>query len=435
MSFLRATAGLLTDRYQLTMAESYLAQGIADEPVAYELFVRELPRERGYLVAAGLEQVVEYLTGLTFEPDDLAYLRESGTCTSLLCQRLSSIRFDGDLDAVAEGTVVHANEPLLRVEGGRLICQIVESMLLNLVNFETLVASKAARVISVAGGRPCVDFGYRRAHGPDAGLLAARAAYAVGFAGTATVAAGRLWGIPTVGTMAHSYVMSFADEVSAFCAFLHDQPGDVTLLVDTYDTLRGAQAAVDAARRCDRLPAAVRLDSGDVGILSRGVRQILDAGGLRETQIFVSGDLDEHSVESLMGEGAPIDGFGVGTRLVTSYDVPALGGIYKLVESNGMPVMKIAGRKTTLPGRHQVFRDRDGDTLGLVGEALAGTPLLQPVLRGGEPIAEIPTLDSVRERAAGELADLPPGLRRLKDPSSQRPRLSPRLRELKERLT
>jgi nicotinate phosphoribosyltransferase len=428
-------AGLLTDRYQLTMAESYLAQGIADDPVAFELFVREMPRNRGYLVAAGLEQAVEYVQNLRFTEEELHYLRESGTCTSLLCERLSRQRFEADMDAVPEGTVVHALEPLIRVEGGRLTCQLVESMLLNLVNFETLIATKAARVVEAAAGRPAIDFGFRRAHGPDAGLLAARAAYIGGCDGTATVAAGQRWCIPTVGTMAHSYVMSFASELAAFEAFLRDHPGPVTLLIDTYDTLVGAQTAVQAARSTGIVPEAVRLDSGDVGMLSRDVRRILDEGGLRETSILVSGDLDEWVIADLVRENAPVDGFGVGTRLVTSYDVPALGSIYKLVESAGRPVMKIAGRKTTLPGRHQVFRDAGGDTLGLAGEELPGEQLLQPVLRGGELVAELPGVAAIRDRAASQRAALPSDVRRLTDPSTRRPRLSPKLRELKDRLT
>jgi nicotinate phosphoribosyltransferase len=237
-----------------------------------------------------------------------------------------------------------------------------------------------------------------------------------------------------VGTIAHSYIMSFPSELEAYKSFLRDHPGPATLLIDTYDTLVGAQGVVEAARATGITPEAVRLDSGDVGTLSRDVRRILDAGGLKDTRILVSGDLDEWVIEDLLAGGAPIDGFGVGTRLVTCYDHPALGSIYKLVETAGKPVMKIAGRKTTLPGRHQVFRDCGGDTLGLIDERLPGIPLLEPVVRGGQRVVEPPSLDAIRDRATAERTALPSDMRRLTNPSTRQPRLSPKLRALKEHL-
>jgi nicotinate phosphoribosyltransferase len=425
---------LLTDRYQLTMAASYLAQGTDGDRVAFELFVRELPDDRGYLLAAGLETAIRYLQELRFHDDSLAYLERSGTCTEPLLGVLRELRFTGDVEAMPEGTVAYAGEPLLRVEGPRLVCQLAESFLLNLVNFQTLISTKASRIVAAAAGRTVVDFGFRRAHGGEAGVLAARSAYIGGAVATATVAAGFEWGMPTSGTMSHSYVMSFPDERDAYCAFLRDQPGRPTLLIDTYETLLGADLVVEAARETGIAPAAVRLDSGDVDALSRRVREILDAGGLAETQIFCSGDLDEYRIAELVSAGAPIDGFGAGTRLVTGGDAPALGGVYKLVESAGRPVMKHSARKETLPGRHQVFRSGDGDVIGLIDESLPGLALLQPVLRAGERVAEPPPLDEIRAAAAAALADVPETVRALRHPATVRPALSPALIALREEL-
>jgi nicotinate phosphoribosyltransferase len=410
-------AELLVDEYQLAMAESFLAQGIAEEPAVFELYVRALPRSRGYLIAAGLEQAVEYLTGLRFGPRALDYLERSGTCSPRLCAALAGLRFPGDLDAVAEGTLVYAGEPLLRVSAPLLIGQFVETYLLNQVVFSTMIATKAARLVTAAGGRPVIDFGFRRAHGADAGLLAARSAYIGGIEATATVAAGLAYGVPTAGTMSHSYVLAFESEQEAFEAFLTDLPRRSTLVIDTYDTLGGAHAAVAAAHATGVAPTGVRLDSGDLLELSFAVRAILDAGGLERTQIVCSGDLDEYRIASLVASGAPVDGFGVGTSLVTSSDAPALGGVYKLVERGGRPVMKTAGVKSTLPGRHQVFRSPAGDVVGLEREPLVGRALLEPVLRGGTLACALPSLVEARARAAHCLREAPAGVRALIDPS------------------
>ena len=426
---------LLTDRYQLTMAASYLAQGTASDRVAFELFVRELPRDRGYLVAAGLETAERYLRELHFDDSSLDYLERSGTCSGPLLDELRGLRFDGDLDAMPEGTVAHATEPLLRIEGPRLVCQLVESYLLNQVNFQTLIATKAARIVQAAAGRPVFDFGFRRAHGGEAGVLAARCAYIGGAVATATVAAGMQWGIPTAGTMAHSYVMGFPTELDAFCAFLRDQPSPPTLLIDTYETISGARIAAEAAQLTGVTPSAVRLDSGDLDALSRQVRAVLDAAGLTTTQIVCSGDLDEYRIAKLLAAGAPIDGFGVGTALTTSNDAAALGGVYKLVESDGRPVMKAAGTKSNLPGRHQVFRTVAGDVIGLVGEDVVGQPLLQPVIRDGALVEPLPSLGEIRDRAAAQIAALPERVRALRDPDTQPPRHSPRLAALEEELS
>lgn len=425
---------LLVDEYELTMADSYLAEGKASEPVAFELFARELPANRGYLIAAGLERAVEVLTGLRFGDDALRYLERARICSPELLARLAEVEFTGDLVAVPEGTVVHAREPILRVEGDLLTCQLVETLLLNQVNFQTLIATKASRIVAAADGRPVVDFGFRRAHGADAGVLAARAAYIGGCTATATVAAGYLYGVPTTGTMAHSYVLSFPSDVEAFVAFLRHHPERSTLLIDTHDTVAGAHAAIEASRATGIVPQAVRIDSGDLVLLSAEVRAVLDGGGLSETGIVCSGDLDEYRIADLLAAGARIDGFGVGTALTTSNDAAALGGVYKLVESGGRAVMKARGPKSNLPGRHQVFRGEDGDVIGLAGEDLPGRPLLEPVLSAGARVGAEPPLDEARDRAAREVAALPGGVRALRDPDTLPPRLSARLRALEEDL-
>ncbi len=425
---------LLVDEYELAMADSYLAEGKDSLPVAFELFARDLPPHRGYLVAAGLERAVEVLTELRFCDESLAYLERARNCSPELLERLATVEFTGRLDAGPAGTVVHAREPILRVEGDLLTCQLAETLLLNQVNFQTLIATKASRIVTAANGRPVVDFGFRRAHGADAGLLAARAAYIGGCVATATVAAGYLYGVPTTGTMAHSYILSFPTDVEAFVAFLQHHPDRSTLLIDTHDPLAGARAAIAASRETGIVPQAVRIDSGDLVELTCEVREVLDVGGLGETQIVCSGDLDEYRIADLLAAGAAIDGFGVGTALTTSNDAPALGGVYKLVEAGGRAVMKARGPKSNLPGRHQVFRGVEDDTIGLVDEDLPGRPLLEPVLEAGRRTGEAAPIEEVRERAAAELAALPERVRALRDPATLPPRLSPRLRALEEEL-
>ncbi|MDX6521054.1 MAG: nicotinate phosphoribosyltransferase [Gaiellales bacterium] len=426
---------LMLDEYQLTMADSHVAQGTADDRVAFEMFVRRLPPHRGYLIAAGLESAIDRLADMRFHQPALEYLERQAICGARLLARLAGLRFDGDLHAVPEGSMVQAGEPLLRVEGGRMVCQLAESYILNQLNFQTLIASKAARLVGAAAGRPVVDFGFRRAHGAEAGVLAARSAYIGGCTATATVAAGFEWGIPTTGTTSHSFVMGFDHELAAFAAYLRDQPQRATLLIDTYDTLVGARNAILASRETGVPLQAVRLDSGDVDTLSRGVRALLDEAGLATTRILCSGDLDEYEIERLVGRGAPIDGFGVGTQLVTGGDVAALGGVYKLVESAGRPVMKTSLNKASLPGRHQVFRSPEGDVIGLADEDLPGRRLLEPVVKAGVRELPAPSLDEIRDRAAAELAALPEASRRLRDPATVPTALSPRLAALKEALS
>lgn len=413
--------GLHCDEYELTMAQSFLRRGKTGR-VCFELAVRQLPAHRGYLVAAGLEQAVAYLLELRFTETDIAYLGSLGSYGELFLDHLRALRFSGDVDAIAEGTVVSAGVPLLRITAERVEATLVESALLALVNHQSLIASKAARIVDAAAGRPVWDFSLRRVHGPDAAVAVARAAYIAGAAGTATVVAGRLLGIPITGTMAHHFVLAFSPdgEQEAFEQFLRDYPDRAVLLVDTYDTVRGVKRAIEAARATDVPLGGIRLDSGDLATLSRLARAALDRAGFDKTQIVASNDLDEYRIRDLVDGGAPIDSFGVGTMLGTSADAPALTGVYKLVaqEIAGVmqPVMKLSDAKRSDPGVHQVFRDRGGDVLALDGESLPGKRLLQPVVRGGRLCAELPELDTIREHCLAERERLPAEVRRIDGP-------------------
>lgn len=412
---------LLTDLYQLAMLEAYAAHGM-DDTAVFELFVRKLPPTRGFLMAAGLEQAVEFLEAMCFQEADLAWLQQAGGFSDSFLARLRDFRFTGDVDAMPEGTVFFPDEPILRVTAPLPQAQLVETRLMNLVHFETVIASRAARMVLAAPGRQLVDFGLRRAHGGEAGLLAARASYLAGFSATATVLAGRVFGIPIVGTMAHSFVQAHDDEETAFERFARVRPRALTLLIDTYDTERAAAIVV---RLAPRLAAegitisAVRLDSGDLAAHARAVRAILDGAGCRSIRIFASGGLDEHSLAALCGGGAPIDGFGVGTSLTTSADAAALDCAYKLQEYAGRPRRKRSEGKATWPGRKQVFRRYDtkgsivGDVVALLDEPTEGMPLLQPAMRGGRRVDSLPDLDEARVHAARSLAELPEALRRL----------------------
>jgi nicotinate phosphoribosyltransferase len=411
----------LTDLYQLNMAQAYLDHGETKEAV-FELFVRKLPPRRGFLMAAGLEQALEYLEQLRFAAEDIDWLARTGRFQKNLLDYLAAFRFTGDVHAMPEGTIFFADEPILRVRAPMPQAQLVETRLINILHYQSLIASKAARMVLAAPGKLLVDFGLRRAHGADAGLAAARASYIAGFAGTATVLAERLWGIPTFGTMAHSFIQAFDDETEAFERFARARPQNLTLLIDTYDTETAAGKVVALA---PRLKAAgitirsVRLDSGDLVALSKSVRRILDAGGLGDVAIFASGGLDEDSIVAMLDAGAPIDGFGVGTSLTTSSDVPALDCVYKLEEYAGMARRKRSAGKATWPGRKQVWRAYGpdgrmaGDILSVEGDAQAGEPLLQPVMQAGRRLRSSPTLAECRARAAHELACLPQPLARL----------------------
>ena len=416
-----ANAAMLVDVYELTMAASYFAHGM-NERATFELFVRRLPEERNFLIAAGLNDALEYLRNLAFDEAAIAFLRSLGYFEDAFLAFLGKLRFTGEAWAVPEGDVVFAGEPLIRLTAPLIEAQILETFLLNCISFQTMIASKAARIALACGKRPFIDFGARRTHGADAALRAARAAYIGGAAGTSNVLAGASFGIPLSGTMAHAYIMSFEEECDAFRAYARDFRGRTTLLIDTYDTFEGARRAVEVA---DELAAegirvqAVRLDSGDLGELAVGVRRILDEGGHPEIRILASGDLDEYRISELLAGGVPIDAFGVGTQLGTSADAPTLSAVYKLVEDEAGPKLKLSPGKATMPGRKQVYRITengryDHDVLALHDEPIArGQPLLHQVMAGGEPAQPPETLDTIRARSCEAVAKLPDRLRAL----------------------
>lgn len=417
---------LLTDLYQLTMMQAYLDRGM-DEPAAFELFVRKLPAQRNFLVAAGLEQALDFLESLAFTEREIDWLARQGGFSAGLLERLRGFRFTGDVDALPEGTVFFADEPVLRVTAPLPQAQLVESRLLNIVHLQTLIASKAARIVLAAGGRQLVDFGMRRAHGAEAALFAARAAWLAGFDGTATAQAGLQYGIPVFGTMAHSFVQAHRSEREAFEDFARARPQRPVMLVDTYDT----EAAV--AKVIDLYPqlaaegihiGGVRLDSGDLAAHAKAVRAMLDAAGLRQVIVFASGNLDEQRIARLLADGAPIDGFGVGTALDTSSDAPTLDAVYKLQSYAGVARRKRSEGKATWPGIKQVWRRRDAqgrlarDRVGLADDAGDGEPLLQPVMRAGRRLPSSGTLAQARSHCAAQLARLPEALRALEPAAS-----------------
>jgi nicotinate phosphoribosyltransferase len=402
---------LFTDLYELTMLQAYLEEGMTDAAV-FSLFVRRLPENRNFLLACGIPTVLDYLEQLRFTSDDLAYLDSSRRFSSPFLNWLRGFRFTGDVYAVAEGTPVFANEPLMQIVAPIAEAQVVETLVMNQIHLQTVLASKAVRVVAAARGRKVVDFGARRMHGVDAALKAARAFYVAGVAATSNVLAGKIYGIPVAGTMAHSYVQAHDTEAQAFRAFAQIFPGTV-LLVDTYDTLEGVRRVIDLVRS-DRLQvSAVRLDSGDLLTLSRESRRLLDAAGLQRIEIFASGGLDEHEIATLLDAEAPIDGFGVGTSMGVSTDVPALDIAYKLTEYAGAGRTKLSKDKPIFPGRTQVFRrEQDGhavdDVIARWHEEPEGRPLLRLVMRAGERTTDSEeSLEVTRRRAAREIATLP----------------------------
>jgi len=413
----KPTDALFTDLYELTMMQSYFDQEMHDR-AAFSLFVRELPETRNYLLAAGLDDVLTYLENLRFDDADITYLRALGKFTPDFLDWLKGFRFTGDVYAVPEGTPVFENEPLLEIEAPIAEAQLVETAVMNIVHVQTLLASKAARVVEAAQGKTVVDFGARRIHGRDAAMKAARAYHIAGVKATSNVEAGREYGIEVSGTMAHSYIEAFANEADAFAAFTRSYPGTV-LLVDTYDTLQGVQNVIDLARKlgADFEVRAIRLDSGDLADLSRKSRAMLDEAGLQNVGVFASGGLDEYKIAELLAAGAPIDGFGVGTAMGVSQDAPSLEIAYKLTAYAGEGRLKLSPGKASYPGLKQVFRHEspDGhairDTLGLQSEALEGRPLIECVMRDGKRVNSAPELDAVRAYAAGQIAALPPDIR------------------------
>ena len=415
------TSPLLTDLYQLNTIQAYLDHG-ETETAVFEFFVRKFPPRRGFLMAAGLQQVLDFLENLRFSEEEIDWLTRTNRFDKSLLDQLATFSFTGDVHAMPEGRVFFANEPILRITAPMPQAQLVETRLINILHFQTLIAAKAARLVLVAPGKVLVDFGLRRAHGAEAGLMAARASYIAGFAGSATMLAEEEFGIPIFGTMAHSFVEAYDTENAAFESFARARPQGLTLLIDTYDTENAARKVVALASRlvaqCIKI-RSVRLDSGDLITLSRRVRHILDDGGLADVTIFASGGLDEDYVAEIVQAGAPIDGFGVGTSLTTSSDVPALDCAYKLQEYDGLPRRKRSAGKATWPGRKQVWRryGLDGriasDVLSLESDPHPGEPLIELVMKDGERVGPTPTLSDIRARAAHDLERLPEPLRNL----------------------
>jgi nicotinate phosphoribosyltransferase len=432
-----AASLLLTDLYELNMYAAYLEAGMTDTAV-FEFFVRKLPRERNFLLAAGLEQVLQFLERAQFTEAELGWLESSGRFDARTLERLAAFRFTGEVYALREGTAVFPNEPILGIEAPLPEAQLLESRLINILHFQMLIASKAARMVLAAPGKLLLDFGLRRAHGAEAGLLAARAAYLAGFAGTATMLAEPLIGVPVYGTMAHSFIQAHEDETLAFERFARARPEQVTLLLDTYDTEAAAQKVVKLAPRLARDGIAVRgvrLDSGDLAAHARQVRAILDQGGLRQVRIFASGGLDEWQLRELEAT-APIDGYGIGTSLTTSTDAPALDCAYKLQAYAGVPKRKRSEGKATWPGRKQIFRRRGadgrlaGDVITVEGDEQAGEALLRPVMQTGLRLEPAPSLEEIRAHAHAELASLPDRLRGLEPCAAYPVEVAPALRAL-----
>lgn len=422
-----------TDLYEVTMALSYLREDMT-RPATFSLFVRELPPGRGFLVSAGLESALDFLAGYRVTPADVRDFADALHRPPEELEPLLGLEFTGDVRAVPEGRIVFAGEPLLEVTAPLPQAQLVETYLLGQLSHQTAVASKAARCVLAAAGHPVVDFSLRRTHGPQAGLQAARLGALVGFMGTSNVAAATLLGLRASGTMAHSYIEAFPGEEEAFRAFARAHPGPVTFLVDTYDIDSGVATAARVFRDLRRGPGcAIRLDSGDLGALARRSRGILDAAGLSDVRIVVSGGLDEYAVDELVRAGAPIDVYAVGTRVGVSADAPYLDSAYKLVEYDGRPAMKLSSAKVTAPAPKQVFR-RPGrpDVIGLSDEEPpdGATPLLCTVMRGGRRTGAPDTLADARARFEADVATLPSAARRIHDPQPPLPVTSQRLAAL-----
>ena len=432
---------MATDLYQLTMVAGYFERGM-NHKSTFELFVRCLPVRRSYLIAAGLEQVIYYLRNMRFTAEFLKYLNNLSIFKNVsreFFDYLKGFHFSGDVYAVPEGTVVFANEPIIRVTASMIEAQIIETYLLSMINYQTLIASKASRVVHAADGRGVIDFGTRRAHGPQAGVLAARACFIGGCVGTSNVLAAYELGIPPIGTIAHSWVMAYDDEYESFQDFNKVFPDNTILLIDTYDTIKGAKLATKIGKKLK----GVRLDSGNITLLSKRVRRILDDAGLEQVKITASGDLNEYKISQMLAKGARIDSFGVGTEMVTSKDVPALGGVYKLVEQEIeeklMPKMKFSKDKSTCPSKKQVYRFLDKkqlfkkDIIGLVDEEFDANELLLPVMKKGKLVCKVPTVQQIQKTAAKNISQLPEKLKDLDSTTEYPVTISKRLRQVREK--
>ena len=446
MPLTEPSKALFADLYQLTMAQAYWQSGKTDT-VTFSLFFRDYPPDRGYLVFAGLADVIDFLEDLRFEGDDIEHLRSLGLFDREFLEFLTGLRFTGSVRAMAEGAIFFKNEPVIEVTAPVIEAQVLETFLVNQVHLQTILATKAARTVHAARGRPVVDFAARRTHGTEAADKLAVSSYMVGFAGTSNIAAGARHGIPTFGTMAHSFVTAFEEETDAFRAYARSFPDSSTFLVDTYDTLEGTRKAIVVAREMERRGhrlRAIRLDSGDLLDLAHGARSLLDQAGLKEVQVFATGGLDELQIEALLEAGAPIDGFGVGTKLGVSADAPWADCVYKLVDFGGRPVLKLSTDKATLPGGKQVYRLRDegGDYVrDLIALASEGPPspghepLLGDIVRGGRRVQSLPPLEGRRERFARELPCLPDRHKAPSSPSAYDVGISDRLSSLRSTLT
>lgn len=432
---------LFTDLYELTMLQAYFHENMTQNAV-FSLFVRRLPAERNYLLACGLDTVLDYLENLAFTRDSIEYLRSLGQFSESFLHWLEGFRFTGSVRAVPEGTPVFANEPLLEISAPLPQAQVVETFVMNQIHLQTLLASKARRVVTSARGRTVVDFGARRIHGMDAALKAARAFHIAGVAATSNVLAGKRYGLPVTGTMAHSYIQSHNNEAQAFKAFLSSFP-ETVLLVDTYDTLAGIQKVIELADMLgdDFRVRAVRLDSGDLLDLSRKIRKTLDDAALRRVEIFVSGNLDEYRIDELTREHAPINGFGVGTHMGVSLDAPCVDIVYKLCEYAGEGKLKLSSGKPVLPGAKQVFRiQQDGrffkDVIGCMDEKLPGSPLLEPVMDKGKRLpAGNRDLDTIRDDTRKQMARLPEVVADIHPATPPFPvEISPKLAGLQQRI-
>ncbi len=435
--------GLLTDLYELTMAQSYFAEGM-DGEATFSLYVREYPPDRGYLIAAGVDDALDCLAALSFNADSVDYLRDTGIFTEDFLEYLGDFHFTGCVRAMPEGRLFFADEPALEVSGPIIAAQLAETIVINQIQYQSLLATKSARCVQAAQGRPIADFAARRTHGGEAALRMARVSYIAGFGATSNVLAARRYGIPPTGTMAHSYITSFDDEADAFRAYSRMFPDRSILLLDTYDTINAAHTAVNVAREMEaqgnRL-TGVRLDSGDFYALSRQVRRILDDAGLDYVRIVASGGLDEYALERLVQGGAPIDMFGVGTRVGVSADAPSCDMVYKMVGYNGRPVMKLSAGKASLPGAKQVFRRYDsdgvmaGDVIGLDGEEVGDCePLLDTVMIDGDRLKPPESISDARQRVARGLDALPEEYKSLRSPARYTVSISAGLERLEGRI-
>ena len=433
---------LLTDLYELTMAASYFQHNMF-APATFSLFIRKYPPDRGYFVSAGLETVLAFLESFRFSQEDIDHLAGTNRFSEDFLHYLSQLRFTGDVRAVPEGRLFFKDEPLLEVSAPIIEGQIVESFLINAVNLQVTIASKAARCFHAAGGRPLIDFSLRRTHGVDAAMKVARASYIAGFAGSSNVLAEKVYGIPASGTMAHSFITSFKDEIDAFRAFAETFPHNTVLLIDTYDTLAGARKAALVGREMKQRGASlrgVRLDSGDMIQLSQQVRKILDEAGLPEVRIFASGNFDEFKIADHIARGCAIDAFGVGTKMGVSADAPYCDMAYKLVEYAGRPVLKLSSGKQTLVSQKQVFRiTRDNrlveDAIGLKDEDLAGEPMLRTVMQNGRRLHPPEPLALIQQRFCREFAQLDDSVKAIHNPGDYPVLLGEALRELQMEVT